>query len=203
MPAPCKNHPDKPAKSLGLCPSCYMRQRRAKSRSYVGRSPTGSTVQIIIEIGGFEDKFLSRIDTSGGPDACHPWTHTKKSGGYGVFAKYGHTVLAHRLRLAMAEPDSINAPVIMHICDNPQCCNPSHLRAGSYADNMQDMFAKGRNGVILASHLRNRNTHPRARPVTTPYGDFDSAALAAEASGWHASRVSRYCLQQRDGWSYR
>lgn len=203
MPAPCKNHPDKHATSFGLCQSCYMKQRRAKSRSYVGRSPTGSTVQTVIDLGGFEDKFLSRIDTSGGPDVCHPWTHTKTKQGYGMFTSHAHTVLAHRLRLAMAEPDSINAPVIMHICDNPQCCNPRHLCAGSYAENTHDMHAKGRGRVILASHLRDRNTHPRAMPVTTPHGDFDSASLAADACGLHVRSVSRYCQKGVDGWSYR
>jgi hypothetical protein len=179
-----------------------MKQRRAKAKSYIPRWPTGTTVRHIIAIGDFEQAFLQHIDTSGGDDACHIWTHTKTKLGYGHFTKHGYTALAHRLRYAMAEPDSIHAQVIMHLCDNPQCCNPRHLRAGSYADNTQDMLTKGRRTAPLVSHLSNRDTHPRAKPVTTPYGDFPSAALAAEASGWNVRRVCRYCLQQRDGWSY-
>ena len=202
MRPPCKHHPDRHAYAHGLCQSCYMKARRAKSKSYVGRWPTGFNVRRVVDLGEFEDTFLSRIDTSGGDDACHPWTHTKNSGGYGMFTKHGHTVLAHRLRLAMDDQSSILAQVIMHTCDNPECCNPRHLCAGSYADNTQDMLDKGRGGVILSSPLRNRSTHPRARPVTTPYGNFSSAALAAEACGWNARRVSRYCLQQREGWAY-
>lgn len=203
MPTPCKNHPDKPSTSFGLCQSCYMKQRRAKSRSYVGRSPTGSTVQTVINLGGFEDKFLSRIDTSGGPDACHPWTHTKTKQDYGVFAKHGHTVLAHRLRFAMAEPDSINAPVIMHTCDNPRCCNPNHLRSGSFSDNMQDMSNKGRRTPPLVSHLSDRNNHPCAKPVTTPHGDFNSASLAADVVGVTPRAVALRCQKGLNGWSYR
>ena len=203
MPTPCKNHPEKASYAHGLCQSCYMKARRAKSKSYVGRWPTGYNVNWVVTIGGFEDALLLHIDTSGGPDACHPWTHTKNAGGYGMFTKYGHTVLAHRLRFAMDHPDSIHAPVIMHICDNPQCCNPSHLRAGSYAENMQDMHAKGRRRPSPADHLRDRNNHPRAKPVTTPHGDFPSAALAAEACGWNVRRVCSYCQRSKDGWSYR
>lgn len=36
--------------------------------------------------------------------------------------------------------------VIMHKCDNPACCNPDHLVAGSQKDNLDDMRSKGREG---------------------------------------------------------
>lgn len=198
----CPNHPDKPVAALGLCQSCYMRQRRAKAKSYVPRWPTGTTVRKIIDLGDFEQAFLQRIDTSGGDDACHIWTHSKNEGGYGYFTKHGYTALAHRLRFAMAEPDSVHAQVIMHLCDNPQCCNPRHLRAGSYADNTQDMYAKGRNAIIHANHLRDRNSHPRSKPVTTPHGDFPSASLAADVIGVTPRAVALRCQRGADGWSY-
>lgn len=35
-------------------------------------------------------------------------------------------------------------PVVMHICDNPLCVNPEHLRAGTQSENIKDCVAKGR-----------------------------------------------------------
>ena len=33
----------------------------------------------------------------------------------------------------------------MHVCDNPLCVRPDHLREGSLSDNSVDMTTKGRN----------------------------------------------------------
>lgn len=34
--------------------------------------------------------------------------------------------------------------VVMHICDNPPCVRPDHLKVGSPRDNNLDMMGKGR-----------------------------------------------------------
>jgi hypothetical protein len=33
---------------------------------------------------------------------------------------------------------------VRHRCDNPSCCNPHHLKGGSRADNVKDMYQRGR-----------------------------------------------------------
>ena len=39
---------------------------------------------------------------------------------------------------------NIDGFVAMHICDNPSCCNPSHLVIGTHADNQTDKYKKNR-----------------------------------------------------------
>jgi len=76
--------------------------------------------------------------------------------GYGVvFAGYGHdsrracpTIPAQ----AVAWRTTYQGPVrptdeFRHICDNPPCCEPSHICPGTHLQNMQDAASKGRMGV--------------------------------------------------------
>jgi len=46
---------------------------------------------------------------------------------------------------------------VLHACDNPRCCNPAHLRAGSHADNTNDMMQKRRH--------RTRAFHGESHPM--------------------------------------
>ncbi len=54
------------------------------------------------------------------------------------------TVLVHRIAYLWANGPLRPGEIVMHTCDNPPCCRPDHLVVGSYADNVQDMLAKGR-----------------------------------------------------------
>jgi hypothetical protein len=53
------------------------------------------------------------------------------------------------LRVHRAAWQSANGPIpaklqVLHKCDTPSCCRPSHLFLGTDADNRKDMSAKGR-----------------------------------------------------------
>ena len=61
----------------------------------------------------------------------------------------GPVRLLHRLVWEMHNAEPIpEGMVIMHSCDNPSCCNPSHLSAVSQSVNVNDSVAKGRHSCV-------------------------------------------------------
>ena len=89
-----------------------------------------------------EPDFWARVDKSGGESACWPWIGCRKATGYGVIIYQGKKWRAHRLAFFFTHKHL--SPSICHHCDNPSCCNPVHLFAGTHEANMADMKRKNR-----------------------------------------------------------
>ena len=89
--------------------------------------------------------FWSRVDRSAGVEACWLWLGTINKDGYGFshHAREKRPVGVHRIAYELEF--GIPSAQVLHSCDNPPCCNPSHLFSGTQLDNIRDMIAKGRN----------------------------------------------------------
>ena len=114
-----------------------------------------------------------RIDMSG---RCWNWLGAKHERGYGRFGisidgKFHH-FSAHRAAYELAYGEAPGKRHVMHTCDNPSCCNPSHLVLGEHRDNMADMKEKGRaKGHKGEKNFKAKLTEDQVREIRS-YGNF-------------------------------
>lgn len=137
------------------------------------------------DISRFWDKVEKR-----GPNECWPWKAAVGTFGHGRFKVAGKLYSPHRIALTLSKgpiPDGENA---LHSCDNPPCCNPAHLSAGTQSKNAKDAFRRG------------RRRGPRAKLTPTDVAairaDPRSAAELMRAYGVTATCISH--IRTRTTW---
>ena len=126
---------DRPLKALGWCHPHYSRWR--------AHGDLRLDVPMVRRARGTKrDPFWSRVDRSGGPDAC--WPVLNAGDDYGRVLVGSRRVGAHRVAWEMAHGPIPDGMVVMHGCDNPPCVNVAHLSLGMQLDNIADRVRKGR-----------------------------------------------------------
>jgi len=81
---------------------------------------------------------------------CLIWQGKSRVGPYATVGYQGTQWLAHRLSYFFATGEE--PPVVRHTCDTPLCVEPTHLLAGTHADNVQDKVDRGRQPRHEAHH---------------------------------------------------
>lgn len=150
-------------------------------------------------------RFWSKVDKNGPVPAhmphlgpCWVWRNYKR-GDYASFKVPPHGKFrAHRVAFSMVNtlPDGM---LVCHHCDNPPCCNPSHLFAGSTADNARDMAGKKRHGYI--THPENTKLSPsevsEIRALWT-----DKVSLSSLADRFNVSHSTIGAIVHGETWTH-
>ena len=116
--------------------------------------------------GSLFERLVANTHEPENDQACWVWSGTRHYKGYGTLnlrvdgkhtKVYAHRCMAEIMlerKLEMnEEPD--------HLCLNRACINPAHLFLGTHADNMQDMWAKGRGRCDAAGRRGSMNGNHR------------------------------------------
>lgn len=144
--------------------------------------------------------FWTRVDQSGGPNACHPWKGVPMNTGYGQFnsAAFGW-MTAHTLayELAYGEipfDESIGRKYdVDHECHNRdascrggrtckhrRCCNPKHLKVRTTGENKME-----------ADRERGRGIFTEQCPKNHPYDEENTGWTKRTVRG--VTKSERYC----------
>lgn len=145
------------------------------------------------------ERFWSKADRSGGPDACWPWQGTRARRGYGRFKiRTGEALKAHRVAYYIANGEEPQLWVL-HSCDNPPCVNPRHLSQGTHAENMRQRTQRNRTaeGSRSASAKLTEGDIPEIRRRLAA-----GHTLVSIARSYHVGETTIRDIRERHTWDH-
>lgn len=149
------------------------------------------------------DRFWRKVDRRG-PDECWPWLAAvrRKDEGYGAFWLDGRHQPAQRVAYELTAGERVPAGmVVCHRCDNPPCCNPSHLFVGTPQDNDADRVAKLRHvfGSTVGTAKLDENAVLAIRRMRAGGATHQTIA---DRFGVSRAHVSDICTGRRGAWRH-
>lgn len=178
--------------------------RRMESATLANHKSTARSVHDIA------DRFWARVKVR--KRGCWLWVGSRTNG-YGNLSCRGispYPLLAHRVAWELTHepiPDGLH---VLHTCDTPACCRPSHLFLGTQTDNNRDRQRKGRtacgdrNGARTVPErnpfVRNGGSglrgekHPQARLTDRAVASLVAEFAADPRRGKKAELARKYAI---------
>jgi len=168
----------KPSRSLTL--------RNGFNRSH-NFTMKAATIKIADIADKDKERFWKTVEVSES-SACWVWKGRKTPSNYGLFGVNGRDYRANRIALLLSTGELDEELFAIHSCDNPPCCNPAHIRAGTHMDNMRDKCARSRcpSGASHHFHLhpervaRGKRSGKYTKPEKTPRGESHGCSKLTE-----------------------
>lgn len=140
------------------------------------------------------ERFLSLVDIRE-ENECWPFKGYIGKNRYGSLKINGKNMKAHRFAYEVKNGAVPSGLAVLHKCNNPRCCNPSHLVAGTLSENMRHASSSGSFGIgssgVRGVNFSKARKSWRARasmngsPVILYQGPSKEKAIAAREQ-WEA-----------------
>lgn len=132
---------------------------------------------------------------------CWIYTGGLNGAGYGRVRHERGYVLTHRLMYELVTGSRPVGLEVCHRCDNPPCCNPDHLFAGTHAQNMADSARKNRTRRgESAKTSRAKLTDADVREIRAKL--MQGATRAQMASTYSLTRATICAIHLRHSWKH-
>lgn len=105
-------------------------------------------------------------------------------------------IRVHRAIYSWTHDDLLPTELVRHSCNNPACCNPTHLVSGSAWDNSQDMIQSGRS-LIGERQPRSKLTESQVELILK---DPRKQGKIAKEYGVSRSHISN--IKSGKGWKH-
>ena len=152
---------------------------------------------------------LERIKVS--PSGCWLWDKGLHISGYGRTTLRGKQYLTHRLAYCIWTGMSTKSELfVLHKCHIKKCCNPSHLYAGTQADNIKDAVeACAAKGMVFGAWnkgkqagLANHNARLSLKDISEIRLAFKNGATVLELEKrFKVGKTPLYQLKNKTHWS--
>lgn len=128
---------DNASRSNGLCHGHYSQRRNGRELRPLSSSSKGLTL---------EQRFWAKVNKDT-PSGCWEWTGATSGYGYGQIGIGKKRQKAHRVSWELVNCPIPDGMELDHLCSNPKCVNPYHLRAVTHAQNMQHLTGANKRSV--------------------------------------------------------